>query len=153
MDNSVLGSAFEISLRILILLNELHGETIDTQQICAIDFIAVYASDFDVLEENIHGYHNYRFSEYPARWKLVSSALKELVFDRRVRLNFTSTGYSYSITREGKRMCEKLTDSYADEYRAAVKAAINKFDLKDTETIIHKINILMMQSPKEVNNE
>ena len=67
MNTSALGSTFEISLRILLLLNEVHGTSLDEQQIGAVDFISVYAADFDLLDENLHGYSNYRFSEYPAR--------------------------------------------------------------------------------------
>lgn len=76
MNTPALGSTFEISLRILLLLNEAHGATLDEQQIGAVDFISVYAADFGLLDENLHGYSNYRFSEYPARKLLVSSAQK-----------------------------------------------------------------------------
>ena len=46
MNESVIGSTFEISLRILLMLNELSPEKLDEQQIGAVDFIAVYAADF-----------------------------------------------------------------------------------------------------------
>lgn len=78
MNISTLGSTFEISLRILLMLNELQGSSFDEQQIGAVDFISVYAADFGLLDENLHGYSNYRFSEYPARKYIVSSALKGL---------------------------------------------------------------------------
>lgn len=59
MNTPALGSTFEISLRILLLLNEAHGATLDEQQIGAVDFISVYAADFGLLDENLHGYSNY----------------------------------------------------------------------------------------------
>ena len=43
MNISTLGSTFEISLRILLMLNELQGSSFDEQQIGAVDFISVYA--------------------------------------------------------------------------------------------------------------
>lgn len=49
MNASALGSTFEISLRILLTLNELPNSTLDEQQIGAIDFISVYAADFGLL--------------------------------------------------------------------------------------------------------
>ena len=55
MNRLVLGTTFEISLRILLMLNELSGWSLDEQQIEAIDFISVYAADFGVLDENLHG--------------------------------------------------------------------------------------------------
>ena len=92
MNRLVLGSTFEISLRILLMLNELSGWSLDEQQIEAIDFISVYAADFGLLDENLHGYSDYRFSEYLARKRTVTSALKNLVLDEYVRLRPTSTG-------------------------------------------------------------
>lgn len=44
MKTSALGSTFEISLRILLLLDEVHNASLDEQQIGAIDFISVYAA-------------------------------------------------------------------------------------------------------------
>ena len=72
MNESAIGSTFEISLRILLMLNELSPTKLDEQQIEAIDFIAVYAADFGLLDENLHGYSNYRYSEFPARKQMVS---------------------------------------------------------------------------------
>lgn len=46
MNESAIGSTFEISLRILLMLNELSPLRLDEQQIGAVDFISVYASDF-----------------------------------------------------------------------------------------------------------
>lgn len=76
MNISTLGSTFEISLRILLMLNELQGSSFDEQQIGAVDFISVYAADFGLLDENLHGYSNYRFSEYPARKYIVAELEK-----------------------------------------------------------------------------
>ena len=93
MSESALGSVFEISLRILLMLRELFPSKLDEQQVSALDFISVYASDFGLLDENLHGYGDYRFSEYPARKHMVDSALKNLVLDGYVRLFPTPTGY------------------------------------------------------------
>ena len=86
MSESALGSVFEISLRILLMLRELFPSKLDEPQVSALDFISVYASDFGLLDENLHGYGDYRFSEYPARKHMVDSALKNLVLDGYVRL-------------------------------------------------------------------
>ena len=56
MSESALGSVFEISLRILLMLRELFPSKLDEQQVSALDFISVYASDFGLLDENLHGY-------------------------------------------------------------------------------------------------
>lgn len=146
MNTTVLGSTFEISLRILLLLNEAHGAALDEQQIGAIDFISVYAADFGLLDENLHGYSNYRFSEYPARKHLVSSALKELLLDGNIRFQATPTGYKYFITDAGKSICKKLTSNYANEYRISVQTVINSFDNANTRLMLREINRLTIQS-------
>ena len=46
MNESTIGSTFEISLRILLMLNCLFPLQLDEQQIGMIDFIAVYAAVF-----------------------------------------------------------------------------------------------------------
>ena len=153
MNESVLGSTFEVSLRILLMLNELSNSTLDEQQIGAIDFISVYAADFGLLDENLHGYSNYRFSEYPARKHMVVSALKDLVLDGYAHLYPTSTGYRYSITETGKTICGKLTNSYAEEYIIAIQSVINRFDNADAEAMLQAINRVTIQSLKEVGHE
>ena len=146
MNTPALGSTFEISLRILLLLNEAHGATLDEQQIGAVDFISVYAADFGLLDENLHGYSNYRFSEYPARKHLVSSALKGLLLDGNIRFQPVPTGYKYFITDDGKSICKKLTSNYANEYRIAVQTVIKSFDNANTELMLRKISRLTIQS-------
>mgnify|MGYP000023867435 FL=1 len=146
MNTSALGSTFEISLRILLLLNEVRGAALDEQQIGAVDFISVYAADFGLLDENLHGYSNYRFSEYPARKHLVSSALKGLLLDGNIRFQPVPTGYKYFITDDGKSICKKLTSNYANEYRIAVQTVIKSFDNANTELMLRKISRLTIQS-------
>ena len=146
MNTSALGSTFEISLRILLLLNEVRGAALDEQQIGAVDFISVYAADFDLLDENLHGYSNYRFSEYPARKHLVSSAIKGLLLDGSIRFQPTPTGYKYFITGTGKSICKKLTSNYANEYRIAVQTVIKSFDNANTEMMLREISRLTIQS-------
>lgn len=153
MNESALGSIFEISLRILLILNELSTSTLDEQQIGAIDFISVYAADFGLLDENLHGYSNYRFSEYPARKHMVASALKDLVLDGYVHLYPTSTGYRYFITEVGKTVCGKLTSNYAEEYIIAVQTVIHRFDNANAEVMLREINNVTIQSLKEVGHE
>ena len=153
MNESAVGSSFEISLRILLMLNELSPLRLDEQQIGAIDFIAVYAADFGLLDENLHGNNNYRYSEFPARKQLVSLALKNLVLDGCIRLHATSSGYRYSIMEAGKTVCGKLTSSYAKEYVLAVKAVIDQFENADAADMLKEINRLTIQSLQETWHE
>ncbi len=147
---STVGSVFEISLRILLILNETKNVAIDEQQLAATDFIAVYAADFGILDENLHGYGSYRFSEYPARKLLVSSAIKDLVLDGYVRILPTKDGYLYTITEEGRGICRRLTNSYAHEYIIAVQAVMENLNIADEDKMISIIRERTMQSLEEV---
>lgn len=153
MNESAIGSTFEISLRVLLMLNELWPAKLDEQQIGAIDFIAVYAADFGLLDENLHGYSNYRYSEFPARKQMVSSALKNLVLDGYVRLYPTSSGYRYSLLETGKTVCTKLTSGYAQEYILAVQSVVDRFDKANATAMLKEINRLTIQSLQEVGHE
>nr|DAZ62547.1 MAG TPA: Transcriptional regulator, MarR family/DNA Complex regulation, repressor, MarR family.85A [Caudoviricetes sp.] len=153
MNESAVGSSFEISLRILLMLNELAPLRLDEQQIGAIDFIAVYAADFGLQDENLHGNNSYRYSEFPARKQMVSFALKKLVLDGCIRLYPSSSGYRYSILEAGKNACGKLTSSYAKEYILAVKAVIGRFENVDAAAMLKEINRLTIQSLQETGHE
>jgi len=139
-NTNVLGSPFEMSLRILLMLNELNGKELDIQRMSAIDFIAVYAADFNLLDENLHGYGNYRYSEYPARKDLVSAALKLLVLNGTVSFGANQNGYMYKITESGKHLCLDLSDSYSEEYRIAIRAVFKNYDLKSDASMLKDIN-------------
>ena len=153
MSESALGSVFEISLRILLMLKELFPSKLDEQQVSALDFISVYASDFGLLDENLHGYGDYRFSEYPARKHMVDSALKNLVLDGYVRLSPTPTGYRYSITELGMAVCKQFDNDYAKEYIIATHAVLSKFNGANAKAMLKEINKLTVQSLKEVGHE
>ena len=153
MSASALGSVFEISLRILLMLKELFPSKLDEQQIGALDFASVYAADFGLLDENLHGYGDYRFSEYPARKHMVNSALRNLVLDGYVRLSPTPTGYRYSITEAGMGVCKQLDSDYAEEYIIAIHAVLDSFNGVNAKAMLKEINELTIQSLKEVGHE
>ena len=153
MNESTIGSTFEISLRILLMLDCLSPLQLDAQQIGMIDFISVYAADFGLLDENLHGYSNYRFSEFPARKQPIEAALRYLILDGYVHLTSTSNGYEYSITTAGKTVSKQLHSSYSEEYCLAVKTVVSAFNPADTAAMLNAINSLTVKSLKEVTHK
>lgn len=148
MNNTVIGSKFELSLRIMILLDEYTPSDLDEQQIGAIDFISIYAADFGLMDLNLHGNNSYRYSEYPARKHVISSALKDLILDGYVLLRPTNNGYVYSITNKGKDACVKLSSSYSEEYRLSLRAVKSKYDNGNFELMSKDIKRLTALSLK-----
>lgn len=103
-ESTILGSQFESSLRVLLLLDELHNKYLDEMQIACIDFIAIYGADFMILDENLHGNGLFRFSEFSAKSELIALSIKQLVLDGLVTFTANQNGYSYSINSNGIRL-------------------------------------------------
>lgn len=149
MSKTAIGSGFEITLRILLMLDEVSPASLDESQIEAIDFMSVYAADFELMDENLPGDSLYRFGEFPARKSLVEPALNGLVLDSYADFSTAASGYRYSITDSGRQLSRKMTSTYADEYRIAVHAVAEKYGITDSGQMIRDINKLTIKSLEE----
>lgn len=149
---SGIGSVFEMSLRILLLLNEVNAR-LNEDQIGAIDYAAVYAADFGILDENLHGYGNYRHGEYLARKPIVSTALRSLVLNGRIHLHTDKSGYTYSVSDNGRQQCVSLKDEYAGEYILAVNAVLQEYGIDNLYRLVDRINEQINQSVGENGHE
>lgn len=125
--SQLIGSVFEAKLRILILLDSLDGMCLDKSQIIGIDFLAIYSHDFGLNIDNLNGYGPFRFEEYPAKKSILSSGLKELVFDHLVDLHPDKSGYRYGINSKGKSRCQKMECDYSNDYRSSVLLIAEKW--------------------------
>lgn len=150
--NEALGSTYEMSLRILILLNEFSDYQFDEFLISEIDFIAVYGEDFGLLDENLHGYGNYRFSEYSARKSIVFDTLNILVLKGLVTFIPNSNGFQYQIASLGQAISQKLSGEYADEYRLAVHTVADYYSM-NSSSMLQDINSATLRYLKEIHNE
>lgn len=137
--NDVFNSSFEVSLRMLIILNTVSGR-LSIERITALDFIAIYGKDFGVSEYNLHGDNDYRFSEYTAKRKIVSQALKELVLRGYITPHCNKSGFNYSISKIGKMFCEALNDRYAEDFTDIVKKTNLQFLGYSDRKLIRSIN-------------
>lgn len=97
-ESILLGSEFESSLRVLLL-----------------------------LDENLHGNGLFRFSEFSAKSKLVTRSLKKLVLDGFITFTANKKGYLYSINSQGREIANNLNTSYSEEYRIAVREVNTTF--------------------------
>ena len=142
-----IGSTFEMALRLLLLTDECHHFPLKLEQLCCIDFIAVYAADFGLFDENLHGYGIFRFSEFPARKKLVDKASKWLTLIKFLNFNQDKSGYTYTIATAGKKFASHLKSPYAEEYRLAVQTVIKNYNFSESAmtTAIHQRSIASLQ--------
>lgn len=147
----VLGSTFELSLRLLILLDELNT-ALDKETVDALDFIALYGKDFGILQENLHGDGAYRFSEFPARENRITNAIRFLAIKGLISLQTVKEGFLYSISPDGKQMCRNLKSEYTERYRHFIHLVYQYYAGK-TFTALKDIRRFTSASLKEVLNE
>lgn len=134
MKNSLFNSPFEMSLRILILL-EVYGKDCLEDRIWAYDFMACYSSEFSVKDVNLHGNSTLKFAEIVSRKQLVGAALKELVVKGLVSVS-VGQSFSYNISEAGQQCVRKLVSPYATEYRSIIGIIHNKYaEVTDTDLI------------------
>ena len=137
--NNIFNTSFEVSLRILIILNTVQTR-LSIDRITDLDFIAIYGKDFDVSEYNLHGDNDYRFSEYTSKREIVSQALKELVLRGYIIPHCNKSGFNYSISKSGTMFCESLNDKYAEDFTNIVKKTNSLFLEYSDRKLIRSIN-------------
>lgn len=137
--NNIFNTSFEVSLRILIILNTVQTR-LSSDRITALDFIAIYGKDFGVSEYNLHGDNDYRFSEYTSKREIVSQAIKELVLRGYITPHCNKSGFNYSISKEGVSFCKSLNDKYAEDFTDIVKKTDSLFFEYSDRELIYIIN-------------
>lgn len=146
--NSILGSQFEASLRILLLLEAAPNETLSEGAIAALDYITVYSRDFGVSESNLHGESKYRFGEFASRRATIRTAIKQLVLDGLVVVTRSSSGFHYKLGSDGIDFASSLDTEYADAYYETVTQVIARIG-KSERTLVEMINQKSIASIRE----
>lgn len=146
--NSILGSQFEASLRILLLLEAAQSEMISEGAIAALDYITVYAHDFGLSESNLNGEGNYRFGEFASRRKTIRTAVKQLVLDGLIIVSRSSLGFHYRLSNDGVDFSESLDTDYADAYCETAARVIARLG-KSEATLVNMINRTSISSMRE----
>lgn len=145
MMNKLFNSAFENSLRILLLLTEFNcGQSLD--KIYASDFMVSYGATFGVSEVDLNGDNQFKFSEFASRREIVRLALKQLVLDGLVCPVNSVSGILYTITDTGRNYSATLESEYAKEYRSTARKIVEIVSDEPERTIIDRINIMSAES-------
>lgn len=137
--NELFNTAFEVSLRVLLMLNATK-EKFSLEKIIAFDFIANYGTDFEVSNSNLHGTNRLRFSEYTVRREKVNSGIKDLVLIGYVLPSCSKEGFSYCLTENGREFCQKLNNEYADKYSNVINNVIAEYSKYTESELINMIN-------------
>lgn len=142
---SVFNSSFEISLRILILMDEA-GTAQSLGSLYLADFIATYGRVFGITEASINGENQFMYSEFASRRELVREALKELVLAGHVHPLRSNKGFFYKINEHGRELSKSLDSQYAKEYRLAAEAALIYTANRTQNSITDEINEMSIKS-------
>lgn len=137
--SDIFNTPFEVSLRILIILNTVKSR-VSAERITAFDFISTYGKDFGVSEYNLHGDNSFRFSEYTLKRKIISESLKELVLKGYVNAYCNKNGFNYSISKSGTDFCNALNDNYAEEFATIVNKSNKVYQKYSDRKLAHCIN-------------
>lgn len=137
--NEIFNTTFEVSLRILIVLNVAKAR-LSIDRITALDFITIYGKDFGVSEYNLQGDNDYRFSEYASKREIILTAIKKLVLQGYILPHCNKSGFTYSISEKGISFCLSLNNEYAEKYSFIVKNANAIFLSYSDRKIIYTIN-------------
>lgn len=133
MQSELFNSVFEMELRVLLLLSSGRKLLLSTDRIVNLDFIVCYAERFQLPYENLHGDNDYMYGELANRRSLVNAAIKNLVLDGLIDVNFDE-GFLYSISESGKKYVKTLESDYAIVYREIANEAVKVFKkMSDTE--------------------
>ncbi len=138
--SNIIGSEFELYLRILLILEASDNKSLTEGAIAALDHIIVYARDFDMAEYNLHGSNKYRFGELASRRATVKVSLKKLVLDRLVSVENTSNGFMYSLSENGRDFSAELDTGYADAYCSIAAKVIAELGVSE-----HKLGRIINQ--------
>ena len=147
--SDIFNSPFEISLRILLILEHAKDKYYSTDMLASIDFISVYGCDFGIANSNLHGDSLFKYSEFATRRVLVQDAVKKLVLKGLISVSCNTNGFTYSNSSIGITYCKKLESDYANTYREVVSKTINFIQNKSEKVILNIINEHSIRSLKK----
>lgn len=137
--SKLFNSTFETSLRVLLTLY-VYETAMSLDSIVANDFITIYAADFNIARNNLHGVNEFSFSEYSFRRQSAAEAIKELLLCEEITLETKSDGFVYKIAEKGSAICDEMTTPYAAEYMNLSYKVKSALAGKSSTEIIEIIN-------------
>lgn len=150
--NSIFNSPFEISLRVLLILENSNGLLYSSDMLAAIDFMAVYGQDFGISDNNMHGNNLFKYSEFATRRELTKEATRNLVLKDLISVDCSQNGFTYTITTIGIQYCSSLKSDYANCYREMVTKVLNYIEDMSEKKVLNLINEHSIRSLRKGGN-
>ncbi len=104
MNNTVFNTAFEISMRLLLVLSLSKKKRLTIDSLVTADFISNYSKEFGLSSSNLHGDNEFSFSEFSTRRALAQDAIKQLVLENMIGVSYSKDGFQYSVSERGRTL-------------------------------------------------
>lgn len=152
MMKKVFNTAFENSLRIIILL-DIFNMPQSLEKLYMVDFIVQYSKKFGIAEKELNGENLLCFSEFFSKRQLIKDAVRMLVMKGMVYPLRIDKGIGYIITTVGEDYCNTLESKYAREYRHIAEIVIEKLENVDERALMKHICNLSIEALRSEMNE
>lgn len=138
--NNIFNTTFETALRILLILEQSPNTYYSADMLAAIDFMTVYAQDFNIDTTNLHGDGLFKFSEFATRRSLTKDAINDVVLKNLVTIDTTENGFEFQINQNGQNYIGSLESNYAVTYRDVVIKTIDYVKNMTESQVLNYIN-------------
>lgn len=116
MKSRVFNTTFEVSMRVLILL-DIYKSPLDEDQIIYLDFFTIYSKNYAIGNENLNGDSEFMLNQFTAQRTLIRDSIKELVLSGHINVTNTKKGFVYSINNKGLKLCTNMNTNYSVTYK------------------------------------
>lgn len=133
MNKVIFNSTFEVSMRLLLLLN-IFSDGLDFDRVLYYDFFTVYSRKYGFGADNLNGDGSYMINELTAQRELITGSIKELVLMGLIDVKNTETGFLFKINTIGSKHCLEMCTEYANQYQInarAVEDTTQNMSIKD----------------------
>lgn len=142
MNDMIFNTPFEISMRLLILLNAFKSG-LDEEKILYIDFFTIYGKNYEFSEDNLNGDSKFMINELTAQRKLINSSIKDLVLSGLINVINTKNGFVYLINNVGSKHCAEMSTDYANRYKqtaSIVKETVINMSMKEIKRFARRMD-------------
>ncbi|MCT6890842.1 MAG: hypothetical protein M3Z87_14510 [Lactobacillus sp.] len=144
MGTKLFNGRFELALRILLILGQIRSASLE--KLLAFDFIATYASSFNLAKDNLHGVNAFNYSEIASRREMMGKSIRLLRMYNLLDVNYSGhNGYEYHLTDLGRSVERQLNDLYVTEYRQILSDVIDKYSQFSSKKLMRLIDSNLMK--------
>lgn len=129
-DNLIINNSIEISLRILVLFNELE-KSIDLQRVIYYDYALLHSADFDKNQKSLHPPSPFRKEELVVKNNSIKEALSILCQKQLINIEYNNEGIFYKKNDLTPLLIQHLKSDYVAQLRCKSKwinATFNNYE-------------------------